>query len=416
MKNVILFSFIILWSLDMYGQEIKHSIYFEVGNFNLNLEEKEQIKHHLNKAFVEKKILLIGYSDEAGEEKSNLLLSQKRAEAVRNILFTDYGVSLNIFQIIANGVDQNQKSKFLKRRVDVIFNNLNQQLSVNEDPKRVTASEINSSDQNLTLIEKINSIEKRVADLEQNQNTSELDKEIKIDKNNELDLNSDPKKLDKKAIHSEEKNSWFKNYLFELKLNYYSADQYADFNSSSYFDELLSDPMISVEIDMIKKINQKWSSVYQLGLRWNKYDEDIKLSTDDKWTGYAFRINSGLIYQHKEYLNQRIDFGFEQILSHTVDGLGIIDLELQPILEVNYQAYVRLINSKNYSFELGPKIGFIQGLDTIKQGYSMGLGAKTYIGSERKYFLYGHYENNFFKEDLRHIEVEILELGFGTNF
>lgn len=411
---------IILCSV-VYAQSEKHQVYFSIGDYDLSADQKEYIDSQIEilKSFNE--IVLIGSTDPLGEIEYNTWLGLKRAETVRDYLYLKHKIGFNKILTVSSGIDRTQQSSNFKRRVDIKSNEKNDSLI------RSLSSEI-QSEQNQTIInnessssnEDLTQIYKKIQELE-----NRLDSHINDQKDSNVQANDENSK-DKENVISENiekeeqivkaENTKSKPLTYELRLNTYFADQKAQFNSSSSINELLSEQRLSFEFDIYKEISEKWLLNLELGLRWNAYSADPELNTVEDWDGYGSRAHIGLLNKFSNIFSYSGFIGFEQLLSHTVDGVGVITPELEPVLRLGFQASVRLINEYNFDLNIGPRFSLISGLGDIEQGYSYGIHAKANMGEAKKYFLTFGYELNNFDQDVRIFDVETMELGLGINF
>lgn len=85
------------------------SINFRTGEFQLDENAKYIIDREfvdIAKAFANARIRIEGNTDNVGSRASNIALSQKRAEAVRDYLVREHGMPRNRFIVIGNGPDK----------------------------------------------------------------------------------------------------------------------------------------------------------------------------------------------------------------------------------------------------------------------------------------------------------------------
>ncbi|MBI5916519.1 MAG: OmpA family protein [Bacteroidetes bacterium] len=103
------------------------SINFRSGEFQLDENAKYIIDKEfveIAKAFANARIRIEGNTDDVGKKASNVALSQKRAEAVRDYLVKEHGMPANRFIVIGNGPDNpvapntNEEGKAKNRRTD----------------------------------------------------------------------------------------------------------------------------------------------------------------------------------------------------------------------------------------------------------------------------------------------------------
>ncbi len=84
------------------------SINFRSGEFQLDENAKYIIDKEfveIAKAFANARIRIEGNTDDVGKRESNVALSQKRAEAVRDYLVSEHGMPRNRFIVVGNGPD-----------------------------------------------------------------------------------------------------------------------------------------------------------------------------------------------------------------------------------------------------------------------------------------------------------------------
>lgn len=85
------------------------SISFRTGEFQLDENAKYIIDREfveIAKAFGNARIRIEGNTDNVGNRASNIALSKKRAEAVKNYLITQYSMDPNRFIVVGNGPDK----------------------------------------------------------------------------------------------------------------------------------------------------------------------------------------------------------------------------------------------------------------------------------------------------------------------
>ncbi len=431
MKKIYVYLVTFFFAFSVSAKPAQLVVYFDSNKYTLSDSEIQKLS--MMQFDTSRSILVSGYTDNDGDKEHNIWLSQKRAERVRDYLFIKKNIPLANITVIGFGEDKTNLSNALQRRSELSYSStdilakketsLRYPTEVNLEDSNVESTNEKATEQQISDAasqKRLINLEQRVKDLESmHSNTTLTDSNAntangadKSEPENETDDEEDVSK----AKNHNNSNSWFDGYSFQLKLNSYSADQSASFGSGASINEILSDPRLSIELDIIKPVNKNTDLIHQIGIRWNEYSEDLDLSIAESWTGLAFKTNTGFAFKHYKDFYQKIDLGFEQMLSHTVDGLGIIDLELQPIVKFNYLGLFKVFQNSKFNLEIGPKLGYLYGISDIEAGYSFGLSFKSSIGVQRKYFVYGLYENNNFDQDIRDIEVETLELGFGFNF
>ncbi|MFT3981251.1 MAG: OmpA family protein [Ferruginibacter sp.] len=110
------------------GKFVSHGIFFDVNSDKIKAESYGAIKDIANvlseNAGV--KVMIIGHTDSDGDDDSNLALSKKRAEAVKNVLSKEFGISASRLSTDGKGasepVDSNDTSlgKANNRRVEFV--------------------------------------------------------------------------------------------------------------------------------------------------------------------------------------------------------------------------------------------------------------------------------------------------------
>jgi outer membrane protein OmpA-like peptidoglycan-associated protein len=80
-----------LQKIEVGGLVILNNIFFESGQFNLLSESKTELQHliHFMKENPTVSIEIGGHTDDVGDEKSNLELSENRARTVYNYLLSN---------------------------------------------------------------------------------------------------------------------------------------------------------------------------------------------------------------------------------------------------------------------------------------------------------------------------------------
>ena len=92
-----LFSFLLISTLCYAQTSLNHVVYFDTDKFNIIETEKNRLLNFIdslnNKTI--KKINIYGFCDDRGTDQYNLILSQKRADAIKNIFqFTNTDLNL----------------------------------------------------------------------------------------------------------------------------------------------------------------------------------------------------------------------------------------------------------------------------------------------------------------------------------
>jgi NitT/TauT family transport system substrate-binding protein len=103
------------------------SIRFRTGEFRLDENAKYIIDKEfvdIAKAFANSRIRIEGNTDNTGSRASNITLSKKRAESVRDYLVSEHKMPFNRFIVIGNGPDKpvatndSEEGRALNRRTD----------------------------------------------------------------------------------------------------------------------------------------------------------------------------------------------------------------------------------------------------------------------------------------------------------
>lgn len=436
--------FFLFLSGKAFALEEVHRSYFSSNSAVLNDEEKEQINYKVSLIPKDSTVWVIGYSDQIGEEDSNLILSKKRAQSVKEYLKSRPEFFNTNFKVLAVGVDNEQMSKFLKRRVEILSEIKHQQ---QKNIIREIATDKSNSEPSHELVSNNTNI-KSDTDSNENTNTNENKNEnenLSIE-NNKIDIQNDissqlPNELPTNEIGNVEKsnvktdevketpitdvakkleqnkeNSILDDLNFELKLNYFLASQNAHLSNSNISNnDLLTDPRFSGDLDINKKMNTAWSLGLQLGLRRHEYSKDLSTNLIKDWNQNSYRFNIGMIYHKHSYWQSRLDLGYDQILNYKFNSLGEIENGLEPIIKLNFSNLFKIVILNRNVF-IGPQVGLIIGTQNVNTGLSYGVMSKFYIDKQNKYFIHFNYELTNYKLDQEIFRPEILELGLGLNF
>ena len=131
MKNIF-FLFIYFFCCNFYSQfNIEHSVYFDTDLYNLTKTEKTRLQKFLSSVTKDEvlKIEIFGFCDDRGSDNYNLILSQNRADAIKEI-FSDasfFPEKISTVdgkgELLLNIVDETDPSviRALNRRVDIVI-------------------------------------------------------------------------------------------------------------------------------------------------------------------------------------------------------------------------------------------------------------------------------------------------------
>jgi len=109
----------------------KRVVYFDFDKYNVKEESSELVKAHANYLTLTNgaRTALLGHTDERGTAEYNLALGQKRADAVKKVMTTAYGVDAKQVETISYGkerpaVDGHDESAWAQnRRVEFAYPN-----------------------------------------------------------------------------------------------------------------------------------------------------------------------------------------------------------------------------------------------------------------------------------------------------
>jgi hypothetical protein len=88
MKKIVLAIFLIINNIALTQNELKHTIYFDTGAYNIPSIEKNRLLIFINNldSLEIEKISIYGFCDDIGSDAFNLKLSQQRADAIKKLL------------------------------------------------------------------------------------------------------------------------------------------------------------------------------------------------------------------------------------------------------------------------------------------------------------------------------------------
>ncbi len=115
-------------NMDSKGHMIFYAIHFDTGSAQVKPESNETLKTlaAFIQKFPDKKFLIVGHTDNTGDFESNIILSKKRAEAVKNILVNQFGINAGQLKTFGNGSaapiakNTTEKGKAKNRRVELV--------------------------------------------------------------------------------------------------------------------------------------------------------------------------------------------------------------------------------------------------------------------------------------------------------
>lgn len=105
------------------GRQVSHGVYFDFDKAELSLESIRQLEDFLSKLpdnSIVREVEIIGYSDQVGSEKYNLVLSENRAKAVAMYL-KDKGLKVDRLYIAGSGELMDSIPEAEKRRVEIVL-------------------------------------------------------------------------------------------------------------------------------------------------------------------------------------------------------------------------------------------------------------------------------------------------------
>jgi hypothetical protein len=105
------------------GRQVSHAVYFAFDKAELQEESTRLLEEFLAKLPESAQIAeveIIGYSDQVGSEKYNLILSENRAKSVA-LFLKDKGMQVDRLYIAGSGAMMSSIPESEKRRVDIVF-------------------------------------------------------------------------------------------------------------------------------------------------------------------------------------------------------------------------------------------------------------------------------------------------------
>ncbi len=106
------------------GRQVSHSVYFDFDSASLNEESVRQLQAFLDKLPEGQDIIaeleIIGFSDQIGSEKYNLVLSENRAKSVA-VFMKEKGYHVDRLYIAGSGVLMASIPEAEKRKVEIVF-------------------------------------------------------------------------------------------------------------------------------------------------------------------------------------------------------------------------------------------------------------------------------------------------------
>lgn len=446
MKNLII-SFSILFhfcfTYSAIAIQLVHKSYFEYGSSSIDKKEVELLVSNLEGITSNTTLWIIGYADESGKDSQNIILSQKRAEAIKNLILKKTELQAYQIKAMANGIDKNNISNVLKRRTEIFsFNESENKLyDVKKSDTNLMNSRNLATDSEIIRTESTENIESKKTD------NLTINESIKLSKSiDELKTSIDllNKNLENKKIKSTQQTAplvkqeseptessiserksnlsqinWketLKNTSFELDVNYYLADQNANLDPVIDNNNLLSDPRLSINLNTETSLNSNLSIINKIGISWNEYSDKVSSGLDNPWARYAFNFSTGLKKSINQKISQSLKLGFDQMLNHELLTPSTYNILLEPIIKLSYGLQFNALETKNVNFKVSPEIGMIWGLDQIDHGFSYGLNLKSYFGNNKKYYVNTSYTNNSYRINDIKFRIELLELGFGIKF
>lgn len=422
--------------------QLVHQSYFEFGNSNIDNKEAELLVSNLKGITSNTTLWIIGYSDEAGSDSQNIILSQKRAENIKNLILKK--TELNAYQIkaMANGTDRSNISSVLKRRTEIFVLNdsaniisekvksqngivkRNLALQSKEEDKEKRKNINSDQHENLTLNE-ANKLSNSINELKSSIDLLNKNLENKKRDNIQEHVLTTKKEVENiEPILSEQKSKSadsslikiLKKTSYEMDINYFLADQNANLDPVIENNDLLSDPRLAVNLRTETLLNKNLSLINNIGVSWNEYSDEISSGLEDSWKGFAFSFSTGLKKSINQKISHSLNVGFEQILNHDLFTPTSYKVSLEPILNLSYGLYFNILETKNFNFKISPDLGLIWGLDQVDQGFSYGLNFKSYFGNNKNYYINTGYNKNLYKINDIKFKIESLELGFGIKF
>ena len=104
-------------------EKVKHSVFFDFNAHDLTYESTQQLEFFLDKVLYEEaieEVEIVGYSDQIGSDRYNLLLSERRAKTVA-VFLQKRGIRVDRVYIEGGGEILESIPDAEKRRVEIIF-------------------------------------------------------------------------------------------------------------------------------------------------------------------------------------------------------------------------------------------------------------------------------------------------------
>ena len=109
--------------LDTPSQEIKHAVYFDFNKHELNAETQKDLEFFIEKVLHRQavdEVEIVGYSDQIGSDRYNMILSEKRAKTVA-VFLKNRGIRVDRVYIEGGGEITESIPDSEKRKVEIIF-------------------------------------------------------------------------------------------------------------------------------------------------------------------------------------------------------------------------------------------------------------------------------------------------------
>jgi len=128
-KAKLIFLFLLL-SVAVYSQNSKISIYYNIGKYKLNQQNKDLINIFLDSIDIQSTytVKIISSTDYLGSTKSNFKLAQNRANEIKQLLTNRYKDAFSSIKTVNNGEieeknksSKNQKGNLKNRKTEIIF-------------------------------------------------------------------------------------------------------------------------------------------------------------------------------------------------------------------------------------------------------------------------------------------------------
>ncbi|MCB0618611.1 MAG: PD40 domain-containing protein [Saprospiraceae bacterium] len=104
-------------------EEMRHSVYFDFNKWDLNVENLQQLEFFVEKVLPKqsvRQVEIVGYSDQVGSNKYNLVLSERRARSVA-VYLKERGIRVDRIYIEGGGELTTDIPDEEKRKVEVVF-------------------------------------------------------------------------------------------------------------------------------------------------------------------------------------------------------------------------------------------------------------------------------------------------------